>query len=433
VTAEFLEHSAAAPREAENPPCVVIVDDERFALEVLRDVLESAGYLVDTAQNVDDAMTVIGDLGEAVDCVLLDIRLSPAPVDDERRSDGVDMLRWLKEQSPDLGVIMVSAYATVDNAVLSLNLGADAYIQKPVEPEELLAVVAKTVERRRLSLAKARLEAQAWEQNRFLIEKNRELAEANRRLNAAYSVIQSDLQLAQRLQLSLLPQQFPQVPGFRFATLYIPSGALAGDFYDVFRLDENHLAFYVADAVGHGVRAALITTLLKKSITFKTISDNSYRLLGPAEAIQRLNEDMVREGLSEVPFLTMVCFVLNFHTRELRYAAGGHPHPLLLRADGSHERLESEGGLVGVFEQEYEERRCILQPGDRLLCYTDGIEQPLGAVAPACITSFQAIVEKHRSRTLADMLEACQQELLSLIPGPGLDDDLVLLGLEVYP
>jgi len=427
VTGEITEEPLSMDQPTARTPRIVVVDDERFALEVLTDLLEGVGYQVKTADSGPAAVALLEELGDTTDCVLLDIRLGTR----DASPDGVAILKWLKEKSPDVGVIMMSAYATIDNAVSSLNLGADAYVRKPVNSAELLALVGKSVQHRRLSHEKRRLEAMTREQNRFLREKNRELGQRNRQLQAAYEVIQQDILLAEQLQRSLLPKEFPDVGGVHFAARYMPSGNLAGDFYDVFRLDETHLGFYVADAVGHGVRAALISALVKKSISFKEIGRDSYRLLGPAEVLANLNREIMGDELAEVPFVTAACFLLNVDTCELRYATGGHPCPLLIHPGGRQERLETMGGIVGVFEQDFEERACGLEVGDRLICYTDGVEHPLGMSVPACIDDFQEILAEHHHLGLEDMLQAVTDELTGLVDGPGLDDDLVLLGLDV--
>jgi len=168
-----------------------VVDDEVFVCETLADILQDAGYHVETARDGPAALDRLDELGDRTDCVLLDIRLAPPAGSDQL--DGIDVLRTLKQRWPDAGVIIITAYASVDNAVASLNLGADAYLQKPVNPDELLALVTKTVARRQLAREKVRLEAQAQEQNRFLLEKNRELEEALRRLHETQGqLIQSE-------------------------------------------------------------------------------------------------------------------------------------------------------------------------------------------------------------------------------------------------
>ena len=195
-----------AEGELTRPPCVVVVDDELFVRETLKDVLEAAGYRVEVAGDALGALTVIEGLKEDCDCVLLDIRLTPtAPSPDHM--DGIDVLGVLKARWPDVGVVIISAYATVDNAVAALNLGAQAYVRKPVNPQELLALVTKTVERRQLAREKTRLEAQARQQNRFLREKNRELAAANQQLETANRQLEEALRQLRQTQAQLIQSE----------------------------------------------------------------------------------------------------------------------------------------------------------------------------------------------------------------------------------
>lgn len=203
------------PGQESNPPaggqqpdgqaCVLVVDDEVFMCETLADVLEGAGYYVQTARDGAAALDRLDDLGDRTSCVLLDLRLAQDSNTDQL--DGIDVLRILKERCPDAGVIIITAYASVDSAVDALNLGADAYLQKPINPEELLALVDKTVERRKLVREKTRLEAQAQEQNRYLLKKNRELAEANRQLQETlHRLNETQAQLIQSEKLASLGQ-----------------------------------------------------------------------------------------------------------------------------------------------------------------------------------------------------------------------------------
>ena len=185
--------------------CVLVVDDELFICETLADVLEDVGYYVETARDGAEALDRLDDLGDRTDCVILDIRLAPPTKTDQL--DGIGVLGILKERYPDAGVIIITAYASVENAVAALNLGADAYLQKPINPEELLPLVNKTVERRKLVREKARLEAQAQEQNRYLLTKNRELAEANRQLQETlHRLNETQAQLIQSEKLASLGQ-----------------------------------------------------------------------------------------------------------------------------------------------------------------------------------------------------------------------------------
>ena len=187
--------------------------------------------------------------------------------------------------------------------------------------------------------------------------------------------LDEELRLAARLQQDFLPKHLPQVGDVHFHTLYRPAGYVSGDLYDVMRLDERNVGFYMADAVGHGMPAALLTMFLKNALVTKDISPAGYRLLSPAQTMKRLNDALVEQNLSQATFATAVYGLINTTTLRLTFARGGHPSPILLGADGKVEPLEADGSLLGIFPDEsFGETTVQLQPGDRLFIFTDGIE-----------------------------------------------------------
>lgn len=191
--------------------------------------------------------------------------------------------------------------------------------------------------------------------------------------------LDEELRMAAQLQREFLPREMPELGPVSFNVLYRPAGYVSGDIYDVVRLDEHHIGFFVADAVGHGVPAALMTVYIKRSLRSKRIDASApggYSLLTPAEALGWLNADMIGTQGGKVRFATACYGVLDTRDMWLTIARAGHPFPMLLR-DGSEEveTIEPEGGLLGVFEDEtYEQESIQLQPGDRLLLYSDGFE-----------------------------------------------------------
>ncbi|HSV13855.1 MAG TPA: PP2C family protein-serine/threonine phosphatase, partial [Tepidisphaeraceae bacterium] len=194
-------------------------------------------------------------------------------------------------------------------------------------------------------------------------------------LNFHMSRLDEELRLAARLQQDFLPKSIPQIGRVHFHTLFRPAGYVSGDFYDVMRLDEKNVGFYIADAVGHGVPAALLTMFIKHALATKQITKSGYRLLGAGETMTRLNETLMEQNLSAATFATALYGTINVETLQLTFARGGHPHPILLRANGEVEPLLSDGGLLGVFPGEtFDERTVQLAQGDRLLLFTDGIE-----------------------------------------------------------
>jgi sigma-B regulation protein RsbU (phosphoserine phosphatase) len=197
-------------------------------------------------------------------------------------------------------------------------------------------------------------------------------------LATQFDKLDEELRLAAQLQREFLPGHVAAHRGIDFRVLFRPASYVSGDIYDIIRLDENHIGFFIADAVGHGVPAALMTVYIKRSLRTGNRSDDSgkeMRIIPPAEALAHLNRDMVRQQQGHVRFATACYGIINCETKVLSFSRAGHPYPLILRADGSHEWIEPEGGLLGVFPDEtFETAQVQLNSGDRLLLYSDGFE-----------------------------------------------------------
>jgi len=185
-----------------------------------------------------------------------------------------------------------------------------------------------------------------------------------------------ELQLAAVVQREFLPRELPAMHGVELAALWRPSNYVSGDIYDVMRLDEDHVGIFIADAVGHGVPAALMTMVICRSLITKEITGNSYRIVPPSEVLARLNAEMIRRQGRTTRFTTAVYAVLNCRSRILTLAGAGHPPPVRLRANGESHLLETTGGLLGVFPDEvFSQIEVELAANDRVLFYTDGFEQ----------------------------------------------------------
>jgi len=187
--------------------------------------------------------------------------------------------------------------------------------------------------------------------------------------------IDDELRMAARLQQDFLPKSMPTFGPLQFSALWRPAGYVSGDMYDVIRLDEHHVGFYIADAVGHGVPAALLTMFIKHALVTKEIKDQTYRLLDPGQTLSRLNDSLSSQNLTTGTFCTACYAVLNLQTLVLEIASAGHPAPFLLRGEEPPRPIKVEGSLLGIFEgEQYLSRTEQLQPGDRLILYTDGVE-----------------------------------------------------------
>jgi sigma-B regulation protein RsbU (phosphoserine phosphatase) len=185
-----------------------------------------------------------------------------------------------------------------------------------------------------------------------------------------------ELQLAALVQKDFLPAPLAPLHGVRVASLYRPLAQVSGDVYHIEQLDDDRIAIFLADAVGHGIPAALLGMAVCRSLETTDRIDGQLRLLGPGETLARANRRLYEHQRATTRFATAVAAVLDCRTRVMRVATAGHPPAILLRPGEAPRPLEGEGSLLGVFPDErYDEIELELRPNDRLLFYSDGFEQ----------------------------------------------------------
>jgi serine phosphatase RsbU (regulator of sigma subunit) len=223
----------------------------------------------------------------------------------------------------------------------------------------------------------------------------------------------------------------PQLGPVTFQTLYRPAGYVSGDLYDVMRLDEHHVGFYVADAVGHGMPAALLTMFMKNALVTKDIAAGGYRILEPHETMARLNNSLCEQNLSNATFATAVYGTLNTKTLMMTLARGGHPSPVLIR-DRKLIELQPDGALLGIFPGEsFTNCTVQLHHGDRVLIYTDGIEMAMTNGETADDELWRAEVLRLSDHPLSDMLESFSTKIDSAGGSILPRDDLTMVAFDV--
>jgi sigma-B regulation protein RsbU (phosphoserine phosphatase) len=228
--------------------------------------------------------------------------------------------------------------------------------------------------------------------------------------------------------MSLLPQALPEVSCLRFAVHYKLCGRVGGDFYDVFRLDEEHVGFYVADAMGHGVPASLLTIFIKKGVRTKEVFGQHYRLVQPGEVLDRLNRDLIEQALSDSPFITMIYGLFNHKNGTLTFSRAGHPYPLYIPRRGEPCLWQQEGSLLGVFDTHFSTQTHHLRPGDKILFYSDGLDDAQFGNRALGAESLLACAAQHRALPLQDLIDCLPRTLLNETTQ---NDDVTILGMEV--
>ncbi len=188
--------------------------------------------------------------------------------------------------------------------------------------------------------------------------------------------IHREIEVAREVQERLFPQEFPVIDGVSLAGHCRPQQGVGGDYYDSFMLDDGRMALAIGDVSGKGISAALLMASLRASLRGMTL-DAPHDLAAMMEKVNRL----VYEASATNRYATFFFATFNVLTRELTYVNAGHNAPFLVRRSGAHfqvERLEAGGPVVGLLPfAVYEEQRCMLQPGDLLLAYTDGISEAM--------------------------------------------------------
>ena len=311
-----------------------MVDDSPVNLRLIVRTLEGRGYRILAAKNGRAALEIARRASP--DLILLDIMMP--------EMDGFEVCRALKSDpaTRDAIVVFLSALGEVTDKVTGLELGASDYITKPIQPAEVVARVANHVARQQLE---------------------REVRNSRDRL-------QRELASAGAMQRDILPATLPCGNGATFSAYYRTSLYAGGDYYDVLRLPDGQFGVIVADVSGHGAPAAIVMAMLRAAVhAFPGFACD------PAEMVRYLNRHF--EFLWESPmFATALCALVDPVDRGVTIACAGHPPPLLLR-----------GGRVDAFPVQatlpilmmdlpsVPEVRQQMQPGDRVLFYTDGVTE----------------------------------------------------------
>jgi sigma-B regulation protein RsbU (phosphoserine phosphatase) len=315
-------------------------------------------------------------------------------------------------QTGAIPVLLVTGDHSPAGRLAALDAGADAYLLRPFLPAEFLAQVRGLLRDRALHVR--------------LADRTAELRRTTQQLQTAYQQIDQGLEIARRIQQSGLPPSLPILPGARFTVYHRPSGRAAGDCYDLFRVADHHVALYLADVMGHGIAAALLGFLLRQSVQPNDGGKPS-RLHLPDQVLDRINRDLLGLALAEEPFVSMVYVLFDAQDGTLRFARAGHPPPLHVPRDGDPRLWQLPGNLLGVFDSEFCVQVHRLQPGDKVIFTSDGIDGSLAEDQSPRVDPLLASAARHRTLPLEEFIAHLAEDL-----GPQTNpaEDFTLLGIE---
>ena len=268
------------------------------------------------------------------------------------------------------------------------------------------------------------------------------LQTAKQELETANRQMKNDLRAAAQIQQAQLPQELPQFRGVQFAWQFHPCEELAGDILNVFPLDEEHVGLYVLDVSGHGVSAALLSVSLSHWLTpqashsglflYDGYASSQRQLRTPAEVLQQLNLEFPLDHTTG-QYFTILYGILDLRTNEFRYVSAGHPPAIYVPSQGPSRVLDVSGFPVGIMpEPHYAEQKLVLQPGDRMYFYSDGIEDAVNA-DEEFFGQFRFLdaIEQGRPVPLSDSVEQILNRAEIWCSPNTANDDITLLALEI--
>ena len=368
----------------------LIVDDDPVNLQVLRNQLSLHNHEVVEATNGRDALRLLGE--QDFDLVLLDVMMPGL--------SGYEVCSILRQHHSEtqLPVIMLTAKNQIEDIVAGLESGANDYLAKPFDARELLARVGIMLKLKHAAESQSHLEA-----------------------------LRGEMELAREIQQSLLPERLPLVSGLTVASRYRSMARVGGDYYDM-QSGSGGVGAIVADVCGHGVPAALIVSIVKMAYWFE-----HKHLQRPDQLLHGMNT--ILNGNVGESFVTACAVFVDLAGRKILTANAGHPPLLLWKArDRTIVALRPAGKILGVLaEVPFEMSQAPLEPGDRILLYTDGLfEAPNEQLECYGEARLEDFIRAHAHLDAA----AFADELMAVVTAwsggeDRLDDDIALVVMDV--
>ncbi len=327
------------------PYKILVVDDEPdlepLMLQRMRRNIRAGLYEFVFAHNGVEALQKLNE-DEDIDMVLSDINMP--------QMDGLTLLEQIPDVDPNIRSVIVSAYGDMKNIRTAMNRGAFDFVTKPLDFEDLRVTIDRTL--------------------RHLVEWREALSSRDKLV-----ALQNELDVASKMQQSILPTQFPGGPGYQVFGSMEPARNVGGDFFDVVPLENGRIGLAVADVSDKGVPAALFM------MSSRTLLKGAAIGLGEPGEVLRETNDLLHKDNEASMFVTLLYTVFDPATGELTYANGGHNPPVVVHADGTSTLFPLTGGIaLGMVPGiEYRQDTLTLLPGETAIFYTDGVTEAMNS------------------------------------------------------
>jgi len=352
----------AAPEAEIAAPRVLIVDDSRLQRKILSSSVKRWGFEVQEAGSGEEAIEICKTMKP--DLVLSDWMMPGM--------NGLEFCNAFRELSGDRYgyFILLTSKSEKNEIAMGLEAGADDFVTKPVDGNELRA---------RITAGERILRMQ-----RELTEKNRLITDTLDELQRLYDSLDSDLLEAKKLQQSLIRERHRRFDAGDLSLMLRSSGHVGGDLVGFFPAQDGHLGLFSIDVSGHGISSALMTARLAgylsatapdQNVALQKQADGSFAFLPPEDVIEMLN-DLVLDEMETEHYFTLLLADVELTTGRVRMAQAGHPHPAIQRRDGRIEQQGPGGFPVGLMSGiSFTQFEAQLHPGDRILLLSDGVTE----------------------------------------------------------
>lgn len=363
---------------AGEPVSILLVDDDQSILETLVDIFSEIGYTAETASTGRQAIRKIQD--RFYNLALLDIQLPDM--------EGIALLSEARRLQPDMKCIMATGNATKDSAVAALNMGAHAYLEKPIDVQQVMDTLQGAVVAQRYEFI-----------NRHMV---RTLAESF---------------------LSKTPQHpdLDLASSFEFAAEVAQVG---GDYFDFIELEGDRLGIVIGDVCGKGVPAAIYTGKAKDMLYAYARLDPS-----PRWVMEKLNHALYSQMSEECMFITMIYGVIDPKAGTFTYTNAAHPPAVLVHPDGRVEELAPDGnGLVGAMpNMEFSEATVPFERNAVLTMFTDGVTEARVGVEMFGQEGAREVVREHAGEKAEDVAYSLFQAARDYARGHLRDDVAIVV------
>lgn len=366
---------------------VLVADDQADVLEALRWLLTGEGYEPEFVNSTEGVLERLR--AERFDLLLMDLNYSR---DTTSGREGLELIPQVRACDAAMPIVVMTGWGSVDTAVEAMRRGAKSFVQKPWEDEALLEILQREIED----------------------------ARASKRRDAKQ---QRELEEARLIQRGLLPTAMPHIAGLTLSSSWRPANGVGGDCFDVLTFGEHAVGLSIADVAGKGVPAALLMSNLQAAV--RAFAQDG---TPPASVCASVNRLLCR-NMASGRFVTFCYSRIDVAARRLTYSNAGHNPPLLIRADGSMDRLSPGGTVLGVFpENAYEQGELVLAPHDRLVFYTDGISESRNAAGEEFTDDGVAeLAGRHRALDADAMLAAMLADIERFNAGKYEDDATLIV------